>query len=464
MNNLRLYRVILPAVLVMGFMGSLCAQQTGSQPPAASPTTQNLPPSTARPAPSNLTLRDALSLALKNSLGLEMSRNNVSIAAINNNYGIAGGLPLITATGSDLEQSTSLKQEYSNPVNNKSSANAPSNSVSAGLAASELVYNGNRVKTAKKRLDLVEAQSKQLLSSRALFVIYGVMLKYYDIIRQQEYAKTLQSSIEVSREKLKLVKAQQSVGMANNADLFQSQVDLNTGIQNLQAQQLVVDQDKTDLLTLLTVNPDSVISIEDTILVERNIQLASIISAVQSNPDIAAADQQVSIDRFIEKETGAFRYPSLYLDGGYNFSRTQNAQGFSLLNLGYGPYAGVTVNIPIFNGGIYRRQEQVAGIVTRNAALLKDTLLLSYTANAVKSWQAYNNNLQQLETAKANYDLSQQLLNLVLQRFQLRQATIVEVKNAQQSFEAAGFLLTNTNFAAKTAEIQLKRYANQLTY
>jgi outer membrane protein len=440
---------------VLLFAQNPAAQTTPAQsPPVQVPATQI----------SRLTLDDAIGIALKNSLGMQIAKNNVSIADIYNSYGIAGGLPLISATGSDVQQSNNLKQVYSNPANNKNSTNAPSNNLTAGLAASELVYNGDRVKTAKQRLGVIETQTREQLSSRAIFVTYNVMLKYYDIVRQQGYAKTLQSSIEVSKEKLNIVKAQQGVGMANNADLFQSQVDLNTQLQNLQAQQLVVDQDKTDLLTLLTLNPDSAIAVDDTILVDRTLQLPVILSGVQSNPDIAAADQQVTIDRFIEKETGAFRYPSLYLEGGYNFSRNQNAQGFSLLNLNYGPYAGATVNIPIFNGNIYRKQQQVAGINTQNALLTKDTLLLNYTANAVKNWQAYTNNLQQLETAKANYDLSRKLLDLVLQRFQLRQATIVDVKNAQESFENAGFLLTNVSFAAKSAEILLKRYANLLRY
>jgi outer membrane protein TolC len=241
-------------------------------------------------------------------------------------------------------------------------------------------------------------------------------------------------------------------------------VDLNTQVQNLQAQQLVVDQGKTDLLTLLTLNPDSAISVEDTIIVDSSIQLGTILSAVQSaNPDVLAADEQITINKYIERETGALRYPSLYVNAGYNYNRTKNSEGFSLLNLNYGPYAGVSLNVPIFNGGIYKRQERIAGMNVKNAQLTRDTLVLNYTSNAVKNWQAYNNNLKQLQTAKANYDLSQKLLNLVLQRFQLRQATIVDVKNAQQSFENAGYILINVSFAAKSAEVQLRRYANQLT-
>ena len=413
----------------------------------------------------NLTSEEAVRIALKNSMGIQLARNNVDIATINNSYGIAGGLPVVSGSASDQEQSTSIKQVYADPANNKQSNNAFSNNLSAQVNGYMLLYNGQRVVTAKKRLDMIQTQTKQQLSSRALILANNVLLKYYDVVRQQSYAKTLQASIDAQKQQLAIVQAQQSVGLANNADLFQSQVDLNTQIQNLQAQQLIIDQGKTDLLTLLTLNPDSAIVIQDTILVDRNIQLAGILSAVQSaNPDIIAANEQITINQYIEKETGALRYPSLGVNAGYNYSRTRNSAGFSLLNLNYGPYAAVTVNVPIFNGNIYKKQQQVAGVNIKNAQLVRDTLVLNYTSNAVKNWQAYTNNLQQVETAKANYDLSSKLLNLVMQKFQLKQATIVDVKNAQQSFENAGFLLINVSYAAKAAEITLRRYANQLTY
>ncbi|MBS1935532.1 MAG: TolC family protein, partial [Bacteroidetes bacterium] len=409
----------------------------------------------------------AVNIALKNSMGIQIGKNNLKIAGINNNYGIAGGLPLVTATGSNTQQLINLRQKYNDPSKNTATDNASSNNLSANVTATELVYNAGRVVTAKKRLGEIESQSKQVLNSRALFVVYNVMLKYYDIIRQESYARTLERSIDASKQKLEIVRTQQSVGMANNADLFQAQVDLNTQQQNLKAQQLIVDQGKTDLLTLLTLNPDSTVTIEDTIVVDKKLQLASILSGVANNPDIVAANEQVTINRYIEKETGALRYPSLGVNGGFNLSRTQNSgvsQYSAILNENYGPFVGISLNIPIFNGTIYKRQQEVATVNTQNAALLRDTLTLGYTANAVKSWQAYQNNLQQLEMAVENYNLSQQLLDLIIKRFQLHQATIVDVKNAQQSFENAGYLLTNTSYAAKAAEIQLKRFANQLSY
>src|SRR5689334_6303768 len=105
-----------------------------------------------------LTLHDAVATALKNNLGIQIANNNINIADINNSYGVAGGLPVVNATGTDVEQVSSLKQEYANTANNKTSNNAASNSLSAGITASMLVYNGGRVTAAKQRLGITALQ------------------------------------------------------------------------------------------------------------------------------------------------------------------------------------------------------------------------------------------------------------------------------------------------------------------
>jgi outer membrane protein TolC len=417
---------------------------------------------TGEAAAQQLTLDTAIAVALRSSPGLKISRNNMEIAGISNSYGMAGGLPLVQGTLNTTQQMTSLEQKYSNPLNNKSSTNASSTNINSGVAASLPLYEGTRIVNEKKRLEVVESQSRLQYNSRAQNLIYNVMLKYYDIVRQQGYARTLEASIRASRQRLEIVKQQQSVGVANDADLFQSQVDLNTQVQTLTAQELVVQQSKTDLLTLMILNPDSVIVVQDTIIVDKSIRLDSILSAAFQNPDIQAAYEQIRINQFLEKEVGAARYPSVLLNLGYNFSRTTNPQGFNILNEAYGPYLGLGVTVPIFNGGIYKRQEQIAGINVNTAKLQKDTLMFNVQSTAIKNWQAYLNNLKQLETAQQNFELSQKLLNLVLMRFQYKVATIVDVTLAQQSFESAGFQLVNVSYAAKAAEVQLRRLANQL--
>ena len=91
----------------------------------------------------------------------------------------------------------------------------------------------------------------------------------------------------------------------------------------------------------------------------------------------------------------------------------------------------------------------------------------------------YNNRkdkmLQQLLELKKNYGLRRFLLcapmdEVILTGFPKAEVyqqigeTILEVKQAQQSFEDASYTLTNLSFAAKSSEVELKRLANQIKF
>jgi outer membrane protein len=413
-------------------------------------------------AQTELRLPDAINIALKNSLDLQMIKNTVEANTILNNYGVAGGLPLVTANVNDNEQVSSINQKL-NTGESISRDAATNNSLSVGVTGSILLYNGSRVVATKTRLALLQKQSEGQLNGQVQNLIASVATAYYDIIRQQSYIRTIERSIEAGNQQLQIVKARQDVGLANNADLFQAQIDLNALIQTKRSQYLIVDQAKTELLRLLSLRTDSLIAVNDTIIVDTTMQMDAILNSLNKNADIISAQEQVRINEQLVKETAALRYPSIRGTTGFNFVRNQSAAGQLLLNQNYGPYVGVSIGIPIYNGSIYRRQQQVASIDVRNAELSKQLLIRDYSSQVVKSYQSYASALTQLKTEQENYNLSGRLLDLVLERFRYRVATIVDVKNAQQSFEASGFRLTNLNFAAKSAEIELKRLANQLS-
>ena len=382
----------------------------------------------------SLTLRDAINIALKKSLDLQLLKNNVEISRVNNNIGVAGGLPIVTAAASDNEQSTNVNQELNTGTIIKRNG-AVGNSLSGNITAGMLLYNGSRVIATKNRLEQLQLQSEQYLNSEVQNTMASVMVSYYDIVRQQALIKTIDKSIDVAQKKLDIVKTQQSVGMANNADLFQSQLDLNALLQQKQAQALVIDQAKTGLLLLLNLKPDSLISINDTIIVDKTLLIGDILNNLNRNADIIAAENQVRINQFIVKETAALRYPSLRASAGYNYNRSKTTAGNLLLNQSSGPVGGLTLGIPIYNGSAYKRQQKVAEINVQNGNLQKDILIRNYTAQAVQTYQSYTSSMQQLETQQTNVELAQKLIDLVLLRFQLHQATIIEVTQAQQSFQ-----------------------------
>ena len=408
-----------------------------------------------------LTLDEAISIALKNSLNVEVARNNFEASQINNDLSFAGGIPTVSASIADNQSLTNLNQRLSNGTTIKRNGNR-NNALNAGLNINYLLFNGYRVQYTKSRLEATEKQSSYNISLQMQNLVASVMVKYYDIVRQNEYLKTLQQSISVTNQRLKLVDARQSVGLANNADTYQAQLDLNASKQELLSQQLILDQAEADLLTLLTLKPDSTIAVKDTIIVDRAIDLEAVKSNLKINPAFLTADQQTIINDLVVKEIGALRYPAISINSGYNYTRNKNGAGFTLLNQNSGPFLGLGVQIPIFNGGIIKRQQNIARIDIKNAINTREILLNDLENFAVKAWLAYRNNLERLETERENNRVARDLLSLVEQRFQLGVGTIVDLREAQKSFVDAGFRLTNLSYAAKVAEIELKRLGSML--
>jgi outer membrane protein len=410
-----------------------------------------------------ITLTNAIDSALENNYDIRIAKINTRINTVNNSFGMAGGLPSVNATASENNSAYNLEQKTSSGLDIKKN-NVNSNSLNGGVSASMVLFNGFKIIAAKGRLNLLQKQSELQLNQQIQNTISDIMVTYFDIIRQQTYLSIIQSSLDVTSKKMDIVKDRFNVGMANEADLLQTEMDLNTDEQNLKNQQLIIEQGKINLLRLMGVKKYFQISVNDTILVDQSIRKDSIVNFLENNPQYLSSDQQVKINEQIVKELKAQRYPSVRINTGYNFVYNSSSAGFNLFTQNYGPTIGASLLIPIFNGNIYKTQQDVAHYNVVNARLQKESLLLSLMAESIKTYQVYENSLQQMATQKTSYENAGKLVKLVIQRFRLNQATILDVKAAEASFETAGYMFVNLQYAAKTSEIELKRLVFRLGY
>ncbi|MBR2649903.1 MAG: TolC family protein [Sediminibacterium sp.] len=409
-----------------------------------------------------LTLPNAVAIALKNSYDIQLAKDNLDIAAINNNIGIAGGLPTVNATASDNETVTSINQKFPDPSRDLKRSGVSSNTLTGAVTGGILLFNGFRVKAAKKRLEELELLNKNLLNAQIQNTMAGVANQYYDIVRQQYFLQTIHKSMEVASERLRILKSRKEAGLANNADIFQADLDYNVLVQQAEAQQLVINQGKVNLLNLIFVRPDSAIVVKDTIIIDNQINFQEIRNAALQNPQISASEQQIKINQLLEREIAALRAPTLRGTTGFNYSNTTSAAGFILQNQSSGPFVGLNLAIPLYNGSINKRQQKIAEINTRIAKTQRDAFLLSVETGALKTYQVYTSTKAQIQTAQQNYELSKKLLDLVVERFALGASTIIDLKVAQQSYENEAYRLINLSYAAKIAEIELKRLSNTL--
>ena len=410
-----------------------------------------------------ISLKNAIDTTLNNSFDIRIAGNNVEISKINNSFGVAGGMPSLNANFGDNQSVTNVNQKLNSGTEiKKSSANG--NTLTSSIAAGMVLFNGFRITATRERLDHLQKQSELQLNLQIQNSIAVVMAKYYDIIRQKEYLKIIKSSLEVSQKKLDIITERKNVGMANDADYLQALLDVNTAQQTLKSQQLVVEQAKTDLLQLMSRRKYYSYDVDDSIRVDSTIRLNTILSYLQQNPQYLSAEQQIKINEQLVKETSSLRYPALRFNTGFNLNRTQSDAGLTLFNQNSGPFAGVTLQIPIYNGSAYKAQKETAEFNLSNAKLQQESLLNLLNASAVKTFQAYNTTLQQLASQESAINFSKKLIYVVMQRFQVNQATILDVKAAQNSYELTGYQLVNLKFSAKISEIELKRLMYQLGY
>ncbi len=411
-----------------------------------------------------ISLNEAIKTALKNSYDIQLVENSLAIAKNNNDLGVAGALPTVAATANDNKTTSTLQQQYTDPTRNTTKSGVDGTNITAGLTASVVLFNGYRIMATKDRLAALEKQNQSLLEAQLLNTTSLVMQQYFNIVRQQAYLKTIDKSIEASQQRLDIVKTRQQIGVANEADLLQSNLDLNALLQAKQNQLLIIDQAKADLLNTMVLPSSTLVSIQDTITIDAQLKLADIEAKMKVNPSLQSAEQLININQFIEKETRALTYPTLRATSGYNFTSSQSAAGFSLLNENYGPFVGLNLSIPLYAGGASKKSIKNAQINTSRAKIQYQSTEKDMATALYKTFQTYQNNLQQTPIEIQNYSMSQSLLQLVMQKYQLGQATMVDVKQAQQSFETAGFRLISLRYTAKIAEIELKRLSNQLTF
>ena len=408
-----------------------------------------------------ITLTNAIDSALKSNFDIRIARVNTDISRIGNTYGMAGGLPSLNGSAADNRSVLNLKQKTSSGIN-ISQNNVNNSSYNAGLTANMVLFNGFKIIATKGRLNLLQRQSELELNQQIQTTMAVVMESYYDIIRQQSYLNIIKSLLDVSSKKLEIVKERYKVGMANDADLLQARMDFNLADQNLKGQELIIEQDKTSLLQLMGVKQYFSISVNDTILIDKSIRKDSIINYLENNPQYLSAEQQIRINQQIVKEQRALRYPSVRISTGYNFTYSSSSAGFNLFTQNYGPTVGATLLVPIFNGNIYKTQQEIAYFNVQNARLQKESLLKSLEADAIKTYQSYESTLQQLDSQQKSYADAARLVSILVQKFRLNEATILDLKAAQDSFESAGYMFVNLQYAAKTAEIELKRLIYKL--
>lgn len=409
-----------------------------------------------------LSYQQAVAIALKSNYDIELAQNKTEIATEQNTYGNAGFMPKIDLVAGATIASNKTKQEFSSGLNvNKSGVG--SQNKNAGIVLSWTIFDGLKMFATKERLNLLEQQSQLGLKIQLEQTIEQVTQLYYSIVKQQQVIKGIEAAMEVSSERIKIAQKKSETGAGSNVELLQAKLDFNAQRSNLISQKNLLVEYKSNLLLQLKTDPSSVFDVEQNVAFEPVQTIDAIKQKIETqNQSLAYSKKYSLIQTQVVKEAKSLQMPRLALTSGYNFVRSENAAGFSLLNQNLGYNVGLTLNWNIFNGFTTQTQINVAQLQLQQTKIETDylkTTLLNASTVAYLRWEGAN---EILTLEEENNTLAEEQLKIVTERLKLGLGNYLEIKESQSSYEEAVTRLANARYNSKIAETTLKKLSGEL--
>lgn len=399
-----------------------------------------------------LSAQEAVKIAMENNFGIIVSKNEIEIGAINNNWANAGAIPLVSATATKTAGVNNLQQKLSNGTVTKKNGNTTQN-INAGIAVNWRIFDGFKMFATKKKLEELERSGEYAFRKNLNETVFNVISSYYNIVTLEEQKKATLEQIVLYTDRYNLAQRRFEIGTGAKYEVLEAQVDLNEQRSNLLSLQNSIATAKSSLNNLLGKKPDTAYNVVDTILVMPLPAYADVQTKIATqNPDMLLANSQLYVLGQEKKEVNAARLPTVELNGFYNFSRNSNGAGFTLFNQTYGPSGSIGISVPIFNGILVKKQLQISDIQINNQKITIDQTKNNIETALTNAFINYNNALKAIELEKNNLVLATENIMIATERYKKLNITSVELRQIQISYYDAKNRLYNALYQAKIAE------------
>ena len=409
-----------------------------------------------------LTPEQAVTTALQKNYDIVLAKSEADIAKINNNKATAGMLPIINVTAGNVFNLNNINQKFTTGQEVKKNW-VPVNSFTTGLNMNWTIFDGMRMFAAKDRLAALQSLSEMQLNDQIQNTIAQVLSVYYEIVRQKQLIKALNESLKITEERVFLSNKKLEVGYADKTPLLQAKVDLSSQKINILKQETQLQQSKVQLNQLLGRTANDLFDVIDTIEIKSALNALPTLDAIhQNNLLIKGANKNIEIAKLQHKEIKAKRMPQINFNTSYNFMQNNSKAGLQLFNRSYGPQLGVQASIPIFNGGMVKKELQVSAVNIAMKQIQVDQIKNSLDAQLQSAYYDFDYATKVLDLNEENVKTAAENVQVTMERFRLSQSTSLEIKQAQSSYEDALYNVVLARYNAKIAEIALQKLNNAL--
>ena len=302
------------------------------------------------------------------------------------------------------------------------------NRAATGLVANQLLTDFGRTASLEQSAKLRNASQNQNINNTRAQVLLEVQQAYYQALASESVLKVVQATLDLRRLTLRQVSALAQSALRSTLDVSFAQVNVSQAELDLYRAENDARASHASLSAAIGYERDQPFSLTDEALpspLDPNIE-ALIRQALGERPDLAALQlNRDALDRFAEAEK-KLRNPTIVAAAVAGVAPIRDDR----LPETYSA-AGVNLNIPVLNGGLFKARREEAE--SRAAAASKDVqdLTVQVARDVRVAWLNANDAFQRLDVTARLVAQANEALRLAQTRYENALGSIVELNQAQ---------------------------------
>jgi outer membrane protein TolC len=425
-----------------------------------------------------LTADQAVQLALQHGPDVQLAGANV-LDAKSGLYGAYSGvLPHVTAS---VSRSNNVINGTRSPgrVGGAISpydiiTDSESHGTTPGVSGSWSLVNLSNLEGLSAARTTLKAATHQLASSRN-DIAYGTRRQFYEVVKAIHLAHVAASSLQLSRDDERRVRALFEVGSVSRSDLLKAEVrTAQSQLDSLTSDHQITVQ--RDLLASQIGVPESQMGEVDTVLtslVREFDENALVNEASSKRPDIMAAEAELAAARSSKWSARLARFPYLTVSGSYDWNLTSR-QTYTVEPPGFVPFyaAGVTgadsktdkqmalqvaLNWDIVDGLSADARNAAATARMSRAQTNRDQLHRNLVSEIHETLLLYRAAVVGLEVAQRAEESALESVKLTQQKYNVGSSTILDLIDAQVQLQRAQSDRVSAAAAIRVAEAQVDK-------
>jgi len=404
-----------------------------------------------------LSLQEAITLALKQNLGLLFSRADARAARGQRWQELSSLLPHVTAGPYVADSKVNLAEaglgKAAANVFHISPAVGPFSYFDARAAVSQTLFDWKSISSARAAAASVKSADYTLLDAHDL-VVLTVGNVYFQAVADEARIATDEAQVQSAQALFDQATDQVKAGTAADIDALRSKVELQTRQQQLIEARNDFAIHKINVARVIGLAPGQDFDLTDKSLyvpLENMTMDDALKRAYASRSDYRAASADVRAAELSRKAAVAGYFPSLSFNADYGTGGAHPSEATRVYDV------RGTLSIPIFTGNSVHGDIQQADARLEEARDRLDNLRAQIEADVRTALLNLQSSAEQVNVARSNIDLADQTLTQSRDRFSAGVTDTVEVVQSQQAVASAHEQYISSLYKYNFAKISLIR-------